>query len=107
MKETGRTEIQQAVHEHIVIYDLYEAHTQSRLWTSDRTLTRFIDTMLRIQVGDVENVKMSYAVDSQGNETIKLKLPVMDNFEVTLTQNLKSLEFIEPNVRELLPEPSN
>ena len=107
--ETGRTNIEQGVHEFTVIKGLENAHSSTKGWGEKETqlteayLTRFIDAMLRIQTGDVQTIAMLYKVNPSGHEVVQLRLPIMRNFEMTITKKVKELESIEPNVRDLLP----
>lgn len=107
--ETGRTNIEQGVHEFTVIKGLEDAHSSTKGWGGKETqlteayLTRFIDAMLRIQVGNVQTIAMSCNVNPSGHEVVRLRIPVMRNFEMTITKSVKELESIESNVRDLLP----
>ena len=105
--EKGRTEILQRWHEHAVIENLEKSragyeYVKGEFYGDHQTI--FIDTMLRIQTGDVQTIAMSYKVDAAGSETVQLKLPVMQNFERTISMNLADLEALEPQIRDLLPE---
>ena len=109
--ETDRTDIEQGVHEFTVIKGLEDAYSATKYyggketWLTEAYLTRFIDTMLRIQVGDVQTIAISHTVNPSGNEVVQLRLPIMRNFEMTITKGVNELELIEPNIRDLLPDP--
>ncbi len=109
--ETGRSTEEQASHEFTVIKDLESAHHAINNWGDKEApeiyRTRFIDTMLRIQAGDIQSIKMSPVIDPSGQEIIRLTLPIrvpaLRNFEMTIQARLENLEKTEPNIRDLLP----
>lgn len=113
--ETGRPKEEQIQHEFLVIKGLEDSHYAKRHWGNKETpeiyRTRFIDAMLRIQAGDIHSIEMFHQIDLAHQEIVQLKLPIIiplqRNFNMTIQATVENLEKTEPNVRDLLPDPTS
>ncbi len=109
--EAGRLNKEHALHELQIVVNLERASFRANNWRDQEAANHyrfsFVDTIIRVQAGDLNSVEMFYETDPSGYRKVRLKLPIVSpalrNFEMSLTKPLKELELAEPRIREVLP----